>query len=154
MLAALREPARFTRLILVDSPSAMSEERAKPLVDGSRRDYPATVAAFVDACTPEPDVEHIRRWGREILLRAEPEAAARLLECLYEAPLELDPARIAQPTLLIHGADDAIIPIAAAHELERLIPDVRLEVFEATGHVPTLTRPARVAAAIANFLGS
>jgi hypothetical protein len=51
-----------------------------PLVNGSRSDYPATVRGFMDACVPEPDSEHIRRWGRQILLRADPEGAARIFE--------------------------------------------------------------------------
>jgi len=53
--------------------------------------------------------------------------------------------RIAAPTLIQHGADDPLIPVAAAHDLHRRIRGSRLELFPGMGHdfprvlVPTLT---------------
>lgn len=78
MTVAIEHPDRVAGLVLVDgTPAARGSQ---PLIDGSRSDFPATVKWFVDACVPEPDCEHIRRWGRQILLRADGEAAARILE--------------------------------------------------------------------------
>jgi pimeloyl-ACP methyl ester carboxylesterase len=53
--------------------------------------------------------------------------------------------RITAPTLILHGAADPLVPVAAAHDLHRRIRDSRLEVFRGMGHdlpralVPTLT---------------
>lgn len=147
-LAVLRDPTRFTGVVLVDGTPAADRERMAPLIDGSRSDYPATVRWFVDACVPEPDSEHIRRWGRQILLRADPEAAARLLEVHAEAQVAPDFSAISPPALVIHGELDAIIPVAAAETVANAIPDSKLVVIPEAGHVPTLTRPAEVVAAI------
>jgi pimeloyl-ACP methyl ester carboxylesterase len=146
--AVIRDPSRFVGLVLVDGAPAASRERTGPLVDGSRADYPQTVAAFVDACVPEPDSEHIRRWGRQILLRAEPEAAARIFESHYEREVAVDLTQVSVPTLVIHGADDAIVPLAIGEAVAAAIPTSDLVVLPDTGHVPTLTRPRELVEAI------
>jgi pimeloyl-ACP methyl ester carboxylesterase len=110
-------------------------------------DYPQTVAAFVAACVPEPDSDHIRRWGRQILLRAEPEAAARIF-AHYERDVRVDLSQVSVPTLLIHGEDDAIVRLALGKEVAAAISNSELAVLAGTGHVPTLTRPAEVVQAI------
>ena len=56
------------------------------------------------------------------------------------------------PTLLVWGFDDRIIPVAAALSYRRRIPRARLEIFERTGHVPQLERPARFNALLEDFL--
>lgn len=146
--AVTRDPSRFDGLVLVDGVPAANEERSAALVAGSRSDYPATVRAFVDACVPEPDSEHIRRWGRQILLRAEPEAAARILECHYQEHVAPDLGVIPVPTLVIHGENDNIIPVEAAKAMAAAIPQAQLVILPDTGHVPTLTRPQEVVDAI------
>jgi pimeloyl-ACP methyl ester carboxylesterase len=53
--------------------------------------------------------------------------------------------RITAPTLILHGADDPLVPVAAAYDLHRRIPGSRLEVYRGMGHdlpralVPSLT---------------
>jgi 3-oxoadipate enol-lactonase len=150
-LAVLRDPARFTGVVFVDGTPAADRERMGALIDGSRSDYPATVSWFVDACVPEPDCEHIRRWGRQILLRADPEAAAKILEVHAEAQVAPDFSAIGIPALVIHGELDAIIPAAAARLVADAIPDSELVVIPGAGHVPTLTKPAEVVAAIESW---
>ena len=148
LLAVLREPARFAGLVLVDGVPTANEDRQRPLVEGSRTDYPSTVAAFIDACVPEPDSEHVRRWGRQILLRADPEAAARILEVHYEQNVTADLSRVSMPTLVIHGQRDAIVPLAVGEAVAAAISGSELVVLPDAGHVPTLTRPQEVVDAI------
>jgi pimeloyl-ACP methyl ester carboxylesterase len=52
------------------------------------------------------------------------------------------------PTLIIHGELDAIIPLAVAEIAARAIPNCKLVVIPGAGHVPTMTRPEDVVAAI------
>lgn len=42
--------------------------------------------------------------------------------------------RITAPTLILHGADDPLVPVAAAYDLQRRIPGAQLEVFAGMGH--------------------
>jgi pimeloyl-ACP methyl ester carboxylesterase len=56
------------------------------------------------------------------------------------------------PTLVLWGFDDRVIPVQAALSYHRRIPGSRLEIFERTGHVPQLERPARFNPLLAEFL--
>lgn len=147
-LAVDRYPGRFTGLVLVDSAGMEWNEGRARFAAGARADYSMVVNGFVDACIPEPDSDHLRRWGRHILMRAEPDQAARLMEVWADSTVEFDAARIAVPTLVIHGVDDRIAPIDNSRRIADLIPDVELMTLEGVGHVPTMTRPHVVAEAI------
>jgi pimeloyl-ACP methyl ester carboxylesterase len=48
---------------------------------------------------------------------------------------------IRQPTLIVWGEKDSVIPVADAAEFERLIPDSRKVVMRDTGHISMAERP-------------
>jgi pimeloyl-ACP methyl ester carboxylesterase len=71
---------------------------------------------------------------------------------LYDPLLRRRLARITTPTLLCWGAHDRLAPVdPCARTWAKEIPDARLRVFEASGHVPHLEEPEAVAAAIVEF---
>jgi pimeloyl-ACP methyl ester carboxylesterase len=57
------------------------------------------------------------------------------------------------PVLIIWGRRDRIIPVAHAEHAHEVIPDSRLEIFDAAGHMPQLEVPARFVAVLERFLG-
>ena len=59
---------------------------------------------------------------------------------------------IEMPTLIVWGLSDRVIPVAAGISYHRRIPHSRLEIFERTGHLPQLERPARFNALLDEFL--
>jgi poly(3-hydroxyalkanoate) depolymerase len=59
--------------------------------------------------------------------------------------------KLKQPTLILAGSDDPIIPIINARVMARLMPNVRLEILD-DGHLFLVTRPAGSAAIIETFL--
>lgn len=59
---------------------------------------------------------------------------------------------IRQPTLIVWGENDSIIPVRDANEFERLIPDSRKVVMKATGHVPMAERPSTFNELVLDFL--
>lgn len=148
MSVALQHPDRIAGLVVVDGVTEAGGRAPHPMIAGCRSDYPSLVAGFVDACLPEADADHLRRWGRQILLRAEPEAAARMFECYDEQPLSPAAELIVQPTLVLHGARDAVVPLEVARELASRVPGAELVVLPDAGHVPTLSRPRAVVDAI------
>jgi poly(3-hydroxyoctanoate) depolymerase len=60
--------------------------------------------------------------------------------------------RLPQPTLVISGDDDPIVPLANGRMLSRLIPDSRLRIVRGGGHLFLLEEPARIAALVTDFL--
>lgn len=143
--AVLAEPDRFLGLVLVDG----VPETVGPAPDTSqiRGDYATFVHDFMEACVPEPDSEHVKRWGRQILLRADPEAAARMIESHFEQAIAPDLSRVAVPTLVIHGELDLVAPLDLGRQVASAIPGAELVVLD-SGHVPTMTRPVQVVDAI------
>ncbi len=49
------------------------------------------------------------------------------------------------PVLLLHGAEDRLVPVAAAEYARKRCPEWTVEVFPAVGHVPQLEVPAMTA---------
>ncbi|HEY9108767.1 MAG TPA: alpha/beta fold hydrolase [Roseateles sp.] len=83
---------------------------------------------------PEPQElrENIARGVRRAF---RPQAVARQLVAVAadnRRAERLD--RITAPTLVMHGQHDALIPVAAAHDLAQRIPGARLEIIPGWGH--------------------
>ena len=62
-------------------------------------------------------------------------------------------ATIKQPTLILWGAQDSVIPVAAGREFQRRIAGSTLVVFDTLGHVPQEEDPATSVAPVKAFLG-
>jgi poly(3-hydroxyoctanoate) depolymerase len=60
--------------------------------------------------------------------------------------------RLRQPTLVLHGDADPIVPVANARILAARIPDARLVTVPGGGHLFLLTRPEAMAELITDFL--
>jgi 4,5:9,10-diseco-3-hydroxy-5,9,17-trioxoandrosta-1(10),2-diene-4-oate hydrolase len=59
---------------------------------------------------------------------------------------------IKSPTLLIHGAQDEIVPLEDARSASALIPDARLEIFENCGHCPHIEKIPKFIEVVIEFL--
>ena len=62
------------------------------------------------------------------------------------------PADIAAPTLVVHGSDDPLLPVANGRRLRELIPDVRYVELPGVGHLVPWEEPSRRSAAMREFL--
>jgi poly(3-hydroxyoctanoate) depolymerase len=58
-----------------------------------------------------------------------------------------------QPTLVLAGDDDPIVPLVNGRILARYIPNARLHIVRHGGHLFLLESPAEIAALVADFLG-
>ncbi len=62
-------------------------------------------------------------------------------------------SRIACPTLVVCGRQDALTPLERHEEMAARISGSRLEIVEECGHLSTMERPAETSAALARWLG-
>ena len=60
--------------------------------------------------------------------------------------------RIACPTLVLCGREDASAPLRLSQEMAALVPGARLDVVERCGHMSAMERPAEVTAALRRWL--
>jgi pimeloyl-[acyl-carrier protein] methyl ester esterase len=82
--------------------------------------------------------------AREAVNRQSPTTAAGIragLELLSSIDLRDQLHRLSVPTLIMHGKQDTIAPIAASRALANTLLNARLKEFEACGHAPFLTQP-------------
>jgi pimeloyl-ACP methyl ester carboxylesterase len=150
--AALQQPQRISGLVIVDGMVFRGlDSAADPFLKGLQHAYPATLDRFVDLCMPDDGPAHIKRWGRQIIDRATPEAAIALRKVNNEADIRADLSKIQHPTLIIHCDGDKIVPIEQARTLASNLPYAELVVLQDSGHIPTMTRPGEIAGLIAGF---
>src|ERR1700683_5150518 len=116
--AALRDPSRFTGLVIVDGRYYGGRTAgAARFMEGCRADFPGTMELFVNACVPEEDCAAERRWAKQIVNRSNGPAAIQLMECLEIVDVERRLSEISLPTLVLHGDRDVITPLASAENL-------------------------------------
>jgi pimeloyl-ACP methyl ester carboxylesterase len=60
-------------------------------------------------------------------------------------------SKVRLPTLVVHGADDQLMPRASAEALVAGIAGARLAVVERAGHIPQLEQPERLHELLASF---
>jgi 3-oxoadipate enol-lactonase len=145
--ALARHPSRFLGLCLVGAPAELDARTAGAIVEGTLADYPETVRTLVETGLPERGTDHLVPWAEELFLTTRPTTAVELLRAATGTPLP-DVSGLEVPTVVVHGTDDAVVPVEEAHELAARLPGARLRLLEGVGHLPTVTRPREVAEAI------
>ncbi len=150
--AVLRDPRRFSGLVLIAAPPSIDEATASARAIAARADYAGTVRAFTRTCfAPEVDDDRLLAWGEALFLGAGGEVAARLFEaCVGNQP---DLAAVDVPTLVVHGDRDEVVPVVAGRFVAATIPGARLVELSGASHAPTVTRPAELTDLIRSMFG-
>jgi pimeloyl-ACP methyl ester carboxylesterase len=101
-------------------------------------------------------VRHPTRIAPDILLElAGGQGAAGFggaLAAMLSHDLRDQLAEVAVPTLIVHGREDMIVPLADSVRLGQTLPSAQLEIFEDTGHLAMVERPRRFNDALERFL--
>jgi pimeloyl-ACP methyl ester carboxylesterase len=111
------------------------------------------------ARVPEEIVEaHIELSGRMDRVRADAAYLRSARSLSLRLALPAGPRarleNVGQPTLLLHGARDVLVPLASARRMRAAHPDWRLEIAPDVGHVPMLEAPAWTSRRIRRWLTS
>jgi pimeloyl-ACP methyl ester carboxylesterase len=170
---AVAYPQRVERLVLV-SPAGLSTyrhpqaSRALPWLTRAEHvvaAYTAWTAARSDAVARRRGLRNatlglvVRHPGllpgplaAEQLRGAGKPGFMQALRANLEYPLQERLQEIACPTLVVWGEEDRLISVRDADAFERLIPDSRKVIFEGTGHMAMLERPAAFNELLEEFL--
>ena len=98
----------------------------------------------------EPPAEFVSLL-EEIAAAVRPESLRKQLFLMAETDQRDLLPQIAVPTLLVWGELDARSPLSVARQFEHAIPDTRLVVLPACGHVSNLEQPRRFNEAVREF---
>jgi pimeloyl-ACP methyl ester carboxylesterase len=170
--AATGWPDRFRRLVLVSAAGILNtwnpEERAVATAWAWRvfgRHYHARGRWIVShprarEAVFRPFVRYPARLRADLLFEQidsglrKAEGFGDALHAVIRRDIRERLAAIEMPTMIVWGQSDRVIPMSAALSYHRRIPHSRLEIFERTGHVPQLERPARFNALLDDFLAN
>ncbi len=163
---ARRHPARVRRLALLattprflagsDWPHGMQPAVLDEFARNLARDRDATLATFVTLNTLHGarDRASVRQLAKR--MAANPPSAAALergLAWLRETDLRVDAAWLPVPTLVMHGARDTLVPVAAGRWLAQQIPQATLVEWPDAAHLPFFTHREAFVAALESFVG-
>jgi pimeloyl-ACP methyl ester carboxylesterase len=160
-LLALRHPARVDHLVLASSFRAGSS-----LLDinpagvtqllALRADGDAAAARIAAFFTSDEFVAanpgFVDAW-RALVPVAAPKRRQRRLDAILRPVEPVDLGRITQPTLVLAGDRDRLVPAAHSHSLADEIPGAEWGVLPGVGHVSPLQSPGPLAARILAFAG-
>jgi pimeloyl-ACP methyl ester carboxylesterase len=137
--AAMRFPARVERLVLV-----------APTVDPQARSASRQVLRLIrDIPHESPSLAVIVAWD---YLTAGPRRLWRTLRAALADRIEEKLPAIQQPTLVVRGENDPIVPQRWAEEVTQLLPRGRLEVVARSGHAAHYTAADDLASLVRRFL--
>jgi pimeloyl-ACP methyl ester carboxylesterase len=80
------------------------------------------------------------------------EAAVRAIYDEIDLITEEQVRSISRPTLIVHGREDLVVPVASAYTLVEMVPDAELHVFGRCGHWAQIERAPEFNALVAAFL--
>ena len=171
---ALQAPARIGRLVLVSAAGLTVQEPAAQRRVARMRRAERLLAFWGAWLATRSDVLAARRRARRLVLGlamyrpdllpgrllAEQLRASGTpgyfdaLGALASYPIRHRLGEISAPTLIVWGAMDRIVPVKDAYEFSQLIPGSERLIFEETGHMPMIERPAAFNAAVEEFLAA
>jgi pimeloyl-ACP methyl ester carboxylesterase len=150
--------ARFAAIGVPQIGRPIMEGRARAL--GPTRLVDQTLRVVMhDPRRLDPDVraemitQAEERVGYPESSRAYAEAAGSLFRYLAH-PMRDDLAAVRAPTLLLHGEQDRLVPVAFARAVAARRPEWQLEVYDECGHVPMLEYPERFVDTVTGWLGA
>lgn len=158
---AVDHPDRLNRIVLMGSvgvPFAITEALDaawgyEPSLEGMRRmlDYFAYSRELVTDELAQVRYEaSIRPGFQESFSAMFPAPRQRWVDAMATPDDQI--AGIRQPTLIVHGRDDQVIPLATSIRLNELIDDSELHVFGRCGHWTQIEKAAPFSELVGNFL--
>lgn len=159
LLAAVKAPNRFSKLVLIGaSPRYLDDEGYRggftkkdiaAIYQSVSLDYSTWLKSFASAMMANPDftrrfIESIQAIPKEHMLVT----LCAILQSDHRAEVN----KLDKPTLLIQTQLDGAVPLEVAEYLHKNIKNSQLRLINAEGHLPHISAPAEVIAAMQDFL--
>lgn len=164
VLAANREPDRFSKLIMVGpSPRYINEdgyvggfERSDitgllDLMDSNYIGWAAFLAPVVMKNEERPELSNELQQS---FCSTDPKIARRFAEATFFSDNRADLPNVKVPSLIMQCAEDAIAPPEVGSYLARTMPHSTLRMMRATGHCPHVSHPEETIEAMKSYLAA
>jgi sigma-B regulation protein RsbQ len=158
VLAANREPSLFRRLVLVgpspryindaDYSGGFEQEDIAGLLDSLDANYLDWSRQFAPIIMGHPDRPELGEDLADSFCQVDPRIARHFARVTFLSDNRADLAAVTVPTHVIQCSEDVIAPVEVGRYVHEAIPGSSLTVLSTTGHIPILSGPEELVAAI------
>jgi len=162
VLAAIEEPSRFEKLILIgpspcylnegDYVGGFSRDDIEGLLESLDSNYLGWSSAMAPAIMGNPERPELGEELTNSFCRTDPEIARHFARVTFLSDNRADLPRLRTPSLILQCSQDVLAPLAVGEYLHRALADSQLRVLNATGHCPHLSAPEETIAAMKAYL--
>jgi sigma-B regulation protein RsbQ len=163
-LAAVREPERFARLVLIGSSPRYTDDGdyfggfttadIDGLLDALDSNHLGWSGAMAPVIMGNPDRPELGEELGNSFCATDPEIAKHFARVTFLSDNRADLPKVRTPALVLQCSEDAIAPEAVGEYVHRHLRDSELVLLRATGHCPNLSAPEETTDAIRAFLAS
>ena len=164
VLAAIREPGRFARLVLIGpSPcylntgeyrGGFSREELEGLLDYMDANYLGWSSAMAPKIMGQPERPELGEELANSFCRTDPEIAKQFARATFLSDNRADLAKVRVPSLVLQCSHDIIAGNQVGEYVHRKLRASRLVLMRATGHCPNLSAPQETIDAMKAFLAA
>ena len=162
ILAAIREPERFDRLVLIGpSPRYIDDEGyvggfqrsdLEEMLDSLDSNYLGWSTAMAPVIMGNPERPELGEELKNSFCRTDPEIARHFARVTFLSDNRADLPQLRTPALVLQCTDDVIAPTPVGEYVHAQLPGSTLFYMNATGHCPNLSAPDETIAAIKAYL--
>jgi sigma-B regulation protein RsbQ len=165
ILAHIREPDRFERLILIGpSPCYINDppdyvggfERSDitALLEVMEKNYMGWANYLAPVVMKNAEQPELTRELEASFCSTDPEIARRFAEATFFSDNRSDLPKVKIPALIMQCSEDSIAPLEVGDYLQRTLAQSTLRVMKATGHCPHMSHPDETIQIIKEYLSA
>ncbi len=162
VLAAIKEPAPFERLVLVapspryiddvDYTGGFTQDDIRGLLELLDSNYMAWSSMLAPTIMGNPDRPELGAELTSSFCRTDPDIARQFARVTFLSDHRAVLPKLQRPSLILQCSQDALAPLAVGEYLHRNLLNSQLVRLTARGHCPHLSAPEEVIAALQAFL--
>lgn len=163
VLAAIKEPERFERLVLVgpspcyindgDYVGGFTREDIMGLLELQDSNFLGWSSTLAPVIMGNPDRPELAGELENSFCQMEPEIAKQFAAVTFLSDNRQDLPKVSTESLILQCQNDAIAPLAVGQYVHENLPKSELVILNATGHCPHLSAPHETTVAMKAFLG-
>lgn len=162
ILTAIRAPECFSKMVLIgasprylndaDYFGGFADADIRDTYDAIQQDHWNWAANFSAMAMQNTDKPQLVESFAETIRDIPTDQVLTVLHSILQSDYRDMVDRLEVPTLIIQSRDDPFVPLTVAEYLHEHIKNSQLEMIEAWGHLPHISAPDKVIAAISRFL--
>ncbi|MDQ3856262.1 MAG: alpha/beta hydrolase [Chloroflexota bacterium] len=164
VLAAIKEPERFDRLVLIgpspryiddrDYVGGFTEDDIRELLEFQDSNYLGWSSALAPVIMGNADRPELAEELTNSFCRTNPEIAKQFAAVTFMSDNRADLPKLRARSLILQCLEDAIAPLAVGQYVHEHLPDSELVVLRASGHCPHVSAPEATVEAMKSFLAA